>query len=416
MDRGNDRWIPPFSKPWVNGKKLKPESQEKIVQPDKSIAFGERSMKWDAFISYASEDKPFVSALANALRGDHHLEIWFDDHVLQVGDSISRAIEQGLRHSHWGIVVLSPHYFRKKWPKAELAALRQKGNSQEDVILPIFHNITPEEIRGKDILLADIKALPSYIGVPEIARQITAKIELYKSQVKSSPDTLRKEADRTVLISCNSENLPDDLSSSTVEQEIADTSMGKRHVVILGAGASLAAFPEGDRNGRKLPLMNDIIDVVGLRELLESDKVNCDGTNFEEIYSALTEDESSKLPKLIEYKVDDYFRSLQLPDEPTIYDYLVMSLRPKDLIATFNWDPLLYMTCQRNYQIVDPPKVVFLHGNVAVGYCPEHSNKGGSWLRGTCKICGKRFQKVPLLYCQRSLKTRHLGSNQTPPF
>ena len=31
------------------------------------------------------------------------------------------------------------------------------------------------------------------------------------------------------------------------------------HVVILGAGASLAAFPDGDKNGRKLPLMNDIV-------------------------------------------------------------------------------------------------------------------------------------------------------------
>jgi hypothetical protein len=29
----------------------------------------------------------------------------------------------------------------------------------------------------------------------------------------------------------------------------------RSHVVILGAGASYAAFPDGDKNGRKLPLM-----------------------------------------------------------------------------------------------------------------------------------------------------------------
>ena len=35
------------------------------------------------------------------------------------------------------------------------------------------------------------------------------------------------------------------------EQEIADVRIGRPHVVILGAGASLAAFPDGDRNGRR---------------------------------------------------------------------------------------------------------------------------------------------------------------------
>jgi hypothetical protein len=36
------------------------------------------------------------------------------------------------------------------------------------------------------------------------------------------------------------------------------------HVVLLGAGASLAAFPNGDANGNKLPLMNDLIATVGI--------------------------------------------------------------------------------------------------------------------------------------------------------
>jgi hypothetical protein len=43
----------------------------------------------------------------------------------------------------------------------------------------------------------------------------------------------------------------------------------------------------------------------------------------------------------LERAVFDYFSSLQLPDEPTLYDHLVLSLRPKDVIATFNWDPFL---------------------------------------------------------------------------
>ena len=33
------------------------------------------------------------------------------------------------------------------------------------------------------------------------------------------------------------------------------------HVVMLGAGASVAAFPNGDKNGRKVPLMKDLVGV-----------------------------------------------------------------------------------------------------------------------------------------------------------
>jgi len=46
----------------------------------------------------------------------------------------------------------------------------------------------------------------------------------------------------------------------TVEELIQDTRAGKPRVVILGAGASLAAFPDGDKNGKKLPLMCDFVE------------------------------------------------------------------------------------------------------------------------------------------------------------
>ncbi|MGO9377892.1 MAG: hypothetical protein ACLP29_04985 [Dissulfurispiraceae bacterium] len=42
-----------------------------------------------------------------------------------------------------------------------------------------------------------------------------------------------------------------------------------RHVVILGAGASVAAFPDGDANSRKLPTMDNIIEVVWLKDHFE---------------------------------------------------------------------------------------------------------------------------------------------------
>ena len=53
-------------------------------------------MRWDAFVSHASEDKEaFVRPLAVALR-TLGLEIWFDEFTLVPGMSLSRSIDKGL--------------------------------------------------------------------------------------------------------------------------------------------------------------------------------------------------------------------------------------------------------------------------------------------------------------------------------
>jgi len=53
-------------------------------------------MLFDAFICHASEDKDeFVRSLAEMLRA-HHLEIWYDEFTLGVGDKLRRTIDKGL--------------------------------------------------------------------------------------------------------------------------------------------------------------------------------------------------------------------------------------------------------------------------------------------------------------------------------
>ena len=57
------------------------------------------------------------------------------------------------------------------------------------------------------------------------------------------------------------------------------------HVVILGAGASLAACPDGDAYGNRLPVMTNLIETTGLSSLLNDRHSNVD--NFESFYSDL---------------------------------------------------------------------------------------------------------------------------------
>ena len=66
--------------------------------------------------------------------------------------------------------------------------------------------------------------------------------------------------------------------------DVSENKNNSPHVVILGIGGSLAAFPNGDKNGRKLPLMYNLVEVLGIGYLFEKHGVKYDGENFEAVY------------------------------------------------------------------------------------------------------------------------------------
>ena len=111
-------------------------------------------MLYDAFISHASEDKDaFVRPLAQALTHSG-LSIWYDEFTLTVGDSLRRKIDEGLRASRYGVVVLSPNFFAKNWPQEELDGLYSREVAGVKVILPVWYNITADEVRACSPLMA----------------------------------------------------------------------------------------------------------------------------------------------------------------------------------------------------------------------------------------------------------------------
>ena len=180
---------------------------------------------------------------------------------------------------------------------------------------------------------------------------------------------------------------------------IQSPSAVRPHVILLGAGASLDAFPEGDASGYRLPLMNNLVDVVGLGPLIKTavPELN-DHRNFEAIYSKLAVTARfGDLLREIENRIDAYFSSLRIPEKATKYDFLLLSLRKKDAIFTFNWDPFLFDAYRRNAHIASLPEIFFLHGNVRIGICSSHPEAWGQ-RGGLCPICSDTFKDVPLLY------------------
>ena len=103
------------------------------------------SVRFDVFISHASEDKDeFVRPLASALTS-LGLKVWYDEWTLTIGDSLRQKIDEGLLASDYGIVVLSRNFFIKKWPQAEFDGLFAREMAGRKVILPVWHDVKTVE-------------------------------------------------------------------------------------------------------------------------------------------------------------------------------------------------------------------------------------------------------------------------------
>lgn len=115
--------------------------------------------EYDVFISHASEDKePFVEELVYALR-DREIRVWYDSISIGWGDSLRTQIDSGLKKSTFGIVILSENYIKKGWTQYELEGLFNIEMTKGKTILPIWHNITKQQVMDFSATLAGRKAL-----------------------------------------------------------------------------------------------------------------------------------------------------------------------------------------------------------------------------------------------------------------
>lgn len=167
-----------------------------------------KAPEWDAFISHASEDKDhFVRALARALTA-LGATVWYDEFSLKLGDSLSASIDKGLAGSRYGIVVLSPAFIAKPWPKRELQGLVACEVDGRSAILPVWHQVTRKDVLAFSPPLADkLAANTASKTEAQIALEILSVIrpdisgnkpydELRKIATGEAVDELRKEVDR----------------------------------------------------------------------------------------------------------------------------------------------------------------------------------------------------------------------------
>ncbi len=142
----------------------------------------------DVFLSHASEDKTEIAEpLAIELR-KMGVKVWFDSFTLKVGDSLRDSIERGLSNSRYGVVIFSPHFLSKNWPKAELNGLFTREMEGHTVILPIWHNISSAEMKAAFPIQADKVALRSSAGFHAVARALVEVIRPELLEVETQRD------------------------------------------------------------------------------------------------------------------------------------------------------------------------------------------------------------------------------------
>jgi hypothetical protein len=144
------------------------------VPPTASV---EEVHDYDVFISHATEDKEdVVRPLASALRA-RGLTVWYDEFELRIGDSLRRKIDAGISSSRFGLVVLSETFFAKGWPQYELDGLVTMSVSGKQVLLPLWHGVTRDDVANRSPSLADKVAIRTdEFTIEEIADEVTSVV------------------------------------------------------------------------------------------------------------------------------------------------------------------------------------------------------------------------------------------------
>ncbi len=132
-------------------------------------SYDESNEEYDVFISHAWEDKElFVDEFVTQLISKG-AKVWYDKDKIKWGDTMRTKIDKGLRNSKFGVIILSPDYIaeHKYWTKAELDGLFQMESISGKTILPVWHNLTKQQVIDYSPIIASRLALSTAIMTTE---------------------------------------------------------------------------------------------------------------------------------------------------------------------------------------------------------------------------------------------------------
>ena len=141
--------------------------------------------EWDVFISHASEDKDAVARPLASLLRQSGVRVWLDETELMLGDSLRQKIDEGLSKCRFGIVVLSPVFFAKRWPQRELDGLFAREGSGDKHILHVWHHVDEQYIAARSPLLAGRLGVTTTLGLGPVWRAVCDALKEQRVRLRS---------------------------------------------------------------------------------------------------------------------------------------------------------------------------------------------------------------------------------------
>ncbi|XP_028765392.1 TMV resistance protein N-like [Neltuma alba] len=106
------------------------------------------SQTYDVFLSFRGQDtrRNLTGHLYSALK-QSGIHVFRDDEELERGEEISPSLLQAIERSRIALVILSPDYASSRWCLDELVNIMECRRSAAQVVVPIFYNINPSDVR-----------------------------------------------------------------------------------------------------------------------------------------------------------------------------------------------------------------------------------------------------------------------------
>lgn len=126
----------------------------------------------DVFLCHAWDDRQGAAKELHDILESKGVTVWFSEKDVLLGSPLLREIDKGLAKSRMGIVLVTPS-FLKRVQNAGVAEKELSALLAQDLLIPIVHNTTFEDLREVSPLLGSRSGLDT---AEEPMEDIAAKI------------------------------------------------------------------------------------------------------------------------------------------------------------------------------------------------------------------------------------------------
>ena len=141
---------------------LRESIEKQGVQPD----------KYDVFLCHAWDDRCTTAKELNDALENAGVSVWFSEKKVLLGSNLMREIDKGLSKSRAGLVLVTKSFIKRI--KAESIADKElSALLARDLLVPIVHGVTYDDLREESPLLASRSGLDTADdAMTEIATKI----------------------------------------------------------------------------------------------------------------------------------------------------------------------------------------------------------------------------------------------------